>query len=72
MGEDGVQEIGDGDGDNKKRITCPRDGLTNVPFVEIRGVTDIADHKAPSDFEVNLEVAMNHIATLITAWLSPG
>jgi adenosylhomocysteine nucleosidase len=42
--------------------------FNNVPFVEIRGVTDTADHNASSDFETNLAIAMNNIATLIIAW----
>ncbi len=44
--------------------------FSQVPFVEIRGVTDTADHNAPADFETNLAVAMNSVATLITAWIS--
>jgi adenosylhomocysteine nucleosidase len=40
-----------------------------VPFVEIRGVTDAANHRAPSDFKSNLEFAMDNVATLITNWL---
>ena len=44
--------------------------FSNVPLVEIRGVTDTANQNAPSDFETNLEVAMNNIATLITSWVS--
>ncbi len=44
--------------------------FSGLPFVEIRGVTDTADHKAASDFEENLGVAMGNLATLITAWTS--
>lgn len=44
--------------------------FSGVPFVEIRGVTDTANLNAPSDFETNLEVAMNNIAALITSWTS--
>ena len=43
--------------------------FSQVPFVEIRGVTDRADQDAPSDFYTNLEVAMNNIAALITSWV---
>lgn len=43
--------------------------FSGLPFIEIRGVTDTADHKAASDFEENLEIAMNNLATLITAWV---
>lgn len=42
--------------------------FSSLPFVEIRGVTDTADHNAASDFEKNLEVAMSNIATLIISW----
>jgi adenosylhomocysteine nucleosidase len=44
--------------------------FSGVPFVEIRGVTDAANHLAPSDFETNLEIAMNNVAALITTWIS--
>ncbi len=44
--------------------------FSGVPFLEIRGVTDTADHKAASDFEENLEVAMSNVATLITSWIT--
>ena len=44
--------------------------FNRIPFVEIRGVTDTADHNAASDFEENLEVAMRNLATLITCWTS--
>jgi adenosylhomocysteine nucleosidase len=40
-----------------------------VPFVEIRAVTDAADHSAPADFEKNLKAAMNNVAVLITSWI---
>lgn len=43
--------------------------FSGVPFVEIRGVTDTADHNAASDFEQNLEIAMSNLATLIVAWV---
>ena len=42
--------------------------FNRIPFVEIRGVTDTADHNAASDFEENLEVAMRNLATLIKSW----
>ena len=44
--------------------------FSSLPFVEIRGVTDTADHNAASDFERNLEVAMSNLATLIISWTS--
>ena len=42
--------------------------FSGFPFVEIRGVTDTADHNAAADFEQNLGVAMNNLATLIISW----
>jgi len=44
--------------------------FSSVLFLEIRGVTDTANHNAPSDFEAYLEVALKNIATLITSWMS--
>jgi len=43
--------------------------FSKTPFLEIRGVTDTADHNAATDFKANLETAMGHIAALITTWL---
>ena len=39
--------------------------FSQTPFVELRGITDTADHNAPAAFEVNLERAMNNIARLL-------
>ncbi|RKU08287.1 5'-methylthioadenosine/S-adenosylhomocysteine nucleosidase [Candidatus Poribacteria bacterium] len=44
--------------------------FSRIPFVEIRGVTDTADHNAASDFEDNLGVAMNNLAALIISWIN--
>lgn len=44
--------------------------FSGVPFVEIRGITDRADHRAASHFHVNLNTAMRNAAALITAWLA--
>jgi adenosylhomocysteine nucleosidase len=46
--------------------------FSNVPFVEIRGVTDTADDDAPADFRTNLELAMTNVAALIIAWRIEG
>ena len=43
--------------------------FSDVPFIEIRGVTDSANKSAASDFEVNLETAMKNVATLIVTWV---
>ncbi len=44
--------------------------FSNVPFVEVRGVTDAANQNAASDYETNLELVMNNLATLVTTWLT--
>ena len=42
--------------------------FSNVPFVEIRGVTDRADSDAPLDYEANLRSVMRNISALIISW----
>ena len=37
----------------------------SIPFVEVRAVTDLADHSAPKDFKANLEVAMAHLTEVL-------
>ncbi len=44
--------------------------FSGVPYVEIRGVTDMAGPDTPSDFRNNLETAMRNLATLITSWFA--
>ena len=39
--------------------------FSDVPYVEVRGVTDNADGTAASDFEKNLECAMRNVAALV-------
>ena len=36
--------------------------FNNLPFIEIRGVCDSADHDAEKDFFANLELVMSHLA----------
>ena len=43
--------------------------FSNIPFVEIRGVTDFANNNAVSDFKTNMESVMDNMAVLITFWL---
>lgn len=43
--------------------------LTGTPFVEVRGVTDSADHDAAADFETNLALAMDNVAGFLWPWL---
>lgn len=40
-----------------------------LPFIEIRGITDTADHDAPHDFATNLARAMTNVAILAMHWL---
>jgi adenosylhomocysteine nucleosidase len=40
-----------------------------VPFVEMCGVTDTANHSAPTDFETNLTLAMHNIVEVICAYI---
>jgi adenosylhomocysteine nucleosidase len=46
--------------------------FSQVPFVEIRGITDTADHNAAASFETNLALAMGNIAQLLVAWHQPS
>ncbi|MCC6166031.1 MAG: 5'-methylthioadenosine/S-adenosylhomocysteine nucleosidase [Caldilineaceae bacterium] len=46
--------------------------FSDVSFVEIRGITDGADHHAASDFVTNLTQAMGNVAKLITIWARDG
>jgi len=39
-----------------------------IPFVELRGITDTADHNAPAAFVANLRAAMASAAALATLW----
>jgi adenosylhomocysteine nucleosidase len=44
--------------------------FSNVPFVEIRGVTDTANQSASADYDQNLELAMGNVAEVITSFLN--
>jgi len=44
--------------------------LSDLPFIEIRGIVDSADNKAEDDFVKNLETVMINLAELITEWAS--
>lgn len=43
--------------------------FSDVPYLEIRGATDTADHEAPVVFDVNLKIVMRNIASLLLMWL---
>jgi adenosylhomocysteine nucleosidase len=42
--------------------------FSQIPFVELRGATDNADHTAPGDFDTNLTLVMDNMAAFIVAW----
>jgi len=43
--------------------------FSEVPYLEIRGATDTADHEAPLVFYINLKIVMKNIAYLLYQWL---
>ena len=43
--------------------------FSEVPYLELRGVTDTADHAAPVVFDLNLKVVMKNMAYLLVQWL---
>lgn len=43
--------------------------FSEVPYLEIRGATDTANHEAPTLFYMNLKVVMKNIAFLLYRWL---
>jgi adenosylhomocysteine nucleosidase len=43
--------------------------FSGVPYLEVRGATDTANHEAPVVFDVNLEIVMKNIAFLLYKWL---
>lgn len=43
--------------------------FNGVPYLEVRGATDVANHEAPVVFDVNLKTVMKNIAFLLYKWL---
>jgi adenosylhomocysteine nucleosidase len=43
--------------------------FSNVPFLEIRGVSDLADHAAPEEFFKNLPSTMKNVASVVSLLL---
>ena len=39
-----------------------------LPFLELRGVTDTANHEAPADFHHNVRGVMTNLAAFIVSW----
>jgi adenosylhomocysteine nucleosidase len=46
--------------------------FNQVGYVEVRGVTDVANTQASSDFEQNLAMVMANISMLLILWVSQG
>ena len=46
--------------------------FNNVPFGEIRAITDFANHRAHEDFHEHLEMAVGNLAKLIVDYLEIG
>ena len=45
--------------------------FSEVPYLEVRGATDTANHEAPVVFYINLKIVMKNIAYLLYQWLKP-
>lgn len=43
--------------------------FNDIPFLEIRAITDVADKNAPQHFEKNLKRAMDNFSVFLTRWL---
>ena len=43
--------------------------FSGVPYLEVRGATDTANHEAPAVFDINLKIVMRNIAYLLYRWL---
>ena len=44
--------------------------FNEIPYLELRGATDTANHEAPVVFYVNLKIVMRNIASLLYRWLN--
>ena len=42
--------------------------FNQIAFLELRAITDTADHDAPGDFAANLQIAMANAAALVNLW----
>jgi hypothetical protein len=50
--------------DGPRACTC-----SEIPYLEIRGATDTANHEEPVVFDVNLKIVMKNIAVVLYQWL---
>lgn len=46
--------------------------FSEIPFLELRGISDNADHTATADFPRNVARALDNLAALLDLWLRPG
>ena len=46
--------------------------FSQIPYLELRAVTDAAGPSAPADFGKNLRLAMANLAELLIRWLRPA
>ncbi len=44
-------------------------GFSQIPYVEVRGISDMADHDAPDTWEANLPATMQNVSSIV-AWLA--
>lgn len=44
--------------------------FSKIPFLEIRAITDTADHQAVEHWEANLNKAMANLALILSAWVT--
>jgi len=44
--------------------------FSEVPYLELRGATDTANHEAPVVFDANLKIVMRNIAYVLVQWLN--
>ena len=42
--------------------------FNNIPFIEIRGITDVANETARGDYHANLQIVMPRLARLLSSW----
>jgi adenosylhomocysteine nucleosidase len=42
--------------------------FSGIPFIEIRGITDMTNETGPQDFEKNLQCTMSNVARVVVAW----
>ncbi len=43
--------------------------FSNIPYLELRGATDTANHEAPAVFDENLKIVMKNMSMLLVTWL---